>query len=269
MNRRGTNPPDGFLVELSAAQKRKIREAPRGRMFAFCEEMNRYGMKVLLELPAQRSRPAEAYGLLFYLKALTSFQGALLLLSRGMAVESEALSRVGLECAFELGAIAADPDHIALLKSAHDVHEGSMARSLKELVGGQLGEHFGPELAKWMEKATGLPKQAKYNLAATAAKGGLQASYETFYRSTSGAAAHATLAAVARHLREEGGMLRVHIGPDYDQFPQAFAIAAHFLPLCFRSVGQIFAKSDLAEAAGRFDTEWGEIIRPFEQLVRR
>lgn len=53
---------------------------PRGaaeRMFAFCEEINRYGMKLACELRARRSVPIELFGLLLYLKGMNSFQGAL------------------------------------------------------------------------------------------------------------------------------------------------------------------------------------------------
>lgn len=268
--RRPQVPADGFLVEPWPALKRRIHEGERGRMFNFCEEMNRYAMKVACDLRARRSVPAEVYGLLFYLKALHSFQGAILLLSRGMPVESDILSRTGLECAIELGAIQKDPSHIDALAAAHKLHHETQARSVRDLLAGETAQTFGPELGKAIDEASRQPKaKDRYNLAETAAKAGMRAEYDIFYRGASGAAAHATVGAATQHVREEGGVLKVTVGPNYELMPRAFASAVVSLNSCFCPVGLIFGRSDVREAGQRFNERWGEIIRPLDERARR
>jgi hypothetical protein len=263
-------PADGFLAEPWPALKRRIREGERGRMFAFCEEMNRYGMKLACDLRARRSVPAEIYGLLFYLKALYSFQGAILLLSRGMPVESEVLSRTGLECAIVLGAIEKDPSHIDALIDAHNLHLETQARSVRDLLAGETTEAFGPTLGKAIDTAASQPKaKDTHKLAQTAEKADMRAEFDIFYRGASGAAAHATLGAAMRHLREEGGVFKVTIGPNYELIPRSFASAVVSLVPCFRHIGRIFGRNDVEEAGKRFNERWGEIIGPLDQQVAR
>jgi hypothetical protein len=264
-------PADGFLADLSPRDQAKVRAAPRGDMFNFCEELNRYGMKALLEMRAcaRRSVPIEICSLLLYLKALYCLQGAILLLSRGMPVESEILSRTGFECAFELGALAADPAHLALLQARQKLHDETRARCVQELLSGNTVETFGAEIGKAIDEAAAQPNaKDKYVLQQTAVKAGMRGEYDVFYRGISGAAAHATLGALGRHVRQEDAVVRLHIGPDYTQFTVAFASVALFLPLCFRSLAKIFGKPELAEAERRFNAQWGQIIRPLEEHLR-
>lgn len=263
-------PPDGFLTEPWPAHKRKIREGERGPMFDFCYEMNRYGMELAWALRARRSVQSETYGLLFYLKALYCFQGAILLLSRGMPVESEILSRTGLECAMELAAIEKDPKHIDALAAAHKVHHETQARSVRDLLDGKTAGTFGPELGKAIDEAARQPKvKDRYKLAHTAAKAGMRAEYDIFYRGASGAAAHATLGAATRHVQEEGGLLRLTFGPNYELMPTAFAMAVASLVPCFGPMGRIFGRSDVEEAGQRFNERWGEIIGPLDEDAHR
>ncbi|GAB3758734.1 hypothetical protein GCM10028796_04850 [Ramlibacter monticola] len=262
-------PADGFLAELSLDDQAILRGDSRGEMFAFCEGLNRYGIQLLAELHARRSERLELYGVLFYLKALNSFQGALLLLSRGMSVESEILSRTALECAIVLGAIAADPSYIDTLEAAHRVHEQKQARAIRDLLRGDTAGSFGPEIAKAIDEAASLRARDEHAVAAAAVKAGLRAEYEIFYRGASGAAAHATVGAVSQLLRAQGGVLRIHIGPDYDKVPRAFAVLAISLPASLRFVGRIFRREDALQAGEDFQNRWNEIIRPFDEQARR
>jgi hypothetical protein len=132
------------------------------------------------------------------------------------------------------------------------------------------GEMFGPELGKAVDLAAAQPKGPdKRKISVTAQKVGMGVAYDVFHRGASGAAAHATVGAAMRHFRDEGGSPAIHIGPNFEHFPRAFAAAAHFLPVCIRAVGRIFARPDLQEAAQKFDDRWAAIIRPLEQAARK
>jgi hypothetical protein len=262
-------PADGFLAELSSEDQTIVRGGARGEMFKFCEEMNRYGMKLFTELRARQSERLELYGVLFYLKSLNSFQGALLLLSRRMSVESEILSRTGLESAIVLGAIAADPSYIDTLETAHRAHEQRQARAIKDLLKDQASGYFGPEITQAMDEAALLRTTDEHPVAAAATKAGLRAEYEIFYRGASGAATHATVGAVNQHLRRQAGVLSIHIGPDHEKILRAFAVLAILLPPAIRFVGKIFRRGDAVEAAAEFQKRWDAIIRPFDEHARR
>jgi hypothetical protein len=98
---------DGYLSPDIGKWIAKHR-AEHASAFALADRLNRVAQQVMLgaEVPIEDNRSLLI--LLFFARCLSSFQGALLMVERGMTVEALTLARNCLESSFLLGAVVAD-----------------------------------------------------------------------------------------------------------------------------------------------------------------
>lgn len=248
----------GFLTEPHADFIDAIQRSEPA-LFDFCDRLNETSMRVAWSLRPRKSRPQEVLSALLFVKALNSFQGSLLLLQRGMCTECEALSRTGLECAIELGAIAADSDHVNVLLKAHDQHRKVHAERMLA-----HSEALGPlpdQIADELRKNAALLSGSSRNLEQSARKAGLMVLYDSTYRGLSGHAAHATIGALQRLLVEEGETVNIQMGPDIAQVRRALLMAAPPLMECLLPLGKVFSREDVKTHAINFGFEFTDLAQ--------
>jgi hypothetical protein len=191
----------GFLQGDDAPRVAQVRQryAP---WFAFIDRLNRLAMSVLSrEVPKVRE---ELYVAILYARAVSMFQGAVLLSERGMGAEARTLVRGCAETAIALGCVRLDPTFFDRLDEDHDRDRVAQANELLQLP--ETDPNISPAqradlrrvIAEVSSQYQQGPRRIKWASAAvTAAMTDL---YLTVYRQTSGDAAHVSLRSLDRHV---------------------------------------------------------------------
>jgi hypothetical protein len=191
----------GFLAS-EAPWISQIRDQHRA-WFDFVSKINRFAMTVLLqEVP---KIPEELYVVTLYARAVTMFQGAVLLVERGMAAESRTLVRGCAETAIALGCTRRDKTFPEKLDDDHDKHRIALANDILNLPAND--PNVSPEqragLKQLIDEVSAQyspPRPLRINWAVASSTAGMTDLYLTVYRQTSSDASHVSLRALNRHL---------------------------------------------------------------------
>jgi Family of unknown function (DUF5677) len=127
--------------------------AEHGSWFALADRLNRAAQRLMLAIVPNGDRQALLV-LLFYVRALSSFQGALILAEHGMTVEARTLARSCLESSFYLGAVSNDADFVDQLISSDTAHKKKVAQWLTspEAAVTELSEDQIKKLAEFLDR---------------------------------------------------------------------------------------------------------------------
>jgi hypothetical protein len=157
--------------------------------------------------------------LLFYARALSSFQGALILAESEMTVEARTLARSCLESSFYLGAVNNDTDFVDQLINSDTAHKKKVAKWLTspEAAVTELSEDQIEKVAEFLDhlKSSGAATESII-MRQAAQKARLGDIYETVYRDLSNGAAHPSLNSLSRHVEQDSGgnVVGLRFGPD-------------------------------------------------------
>jgi hypothetical protein len=172
--------------------------------FDLTEKLNRLAMSVLLR--GVPKAPEELYIATLYARAVTMFQGAVLLAERGMAAESRTLVRGCAETAIALGCTRRDKTFPRQLDDDHERHRVALANDLLN----NLPEDDPNVSATQRDDLRRLVAEIsaqyapsgprKINWAVASSKAAMIDLYMTVYRQTSSDAAHVSLRSVDRHV---------------------------------------------------------------------
>jgi hypothetical protein len=186
---------DGYLSADIATWIAKHR-AEHEPSFNLAERLNRVAQRLMLAALVPEGDNRSLLVLLFFARALSSFQGAVLLVERGMTVEAQTLARSCLETSFCLGAVANDVDFLDQLVHSDTAHKKKVARWLTS-----RGVNITELSAEQIDKLKGFLENLKSSgviadpiqMKQAADKAGLTDIYETVYRDLSDRAAHPSL----------------------------------------------------------------------------
>jgi hypothetical protein len=237
---------DGYLSPDIAKWIAKHR-AEHAAAFALADRLSQVAQQVMLGAEVPKSDNRALLILLFFARALSSFQGALLLAERGMTVEALTLARSCLESAFFLGATAADAGFADRLISSDAAHKKKVATwltspeaAVTELAPEQIDKLRG-FLANLKTAATPVaPLPIKQ--AADAAQ--LSDIYETVYRDLSDRAAHPSLNSLLRHIEvdDHGNAVALRFGPETKDLPETILAMTTALFYGIVGMGSAFAQ---------------------------
>lgn len=220
----------GFLESDEQARIAQIRQR-HAPWFALIDRLNRLAMSVLLvETPRV---PEELYAATLFARAVTLFQGAVLMAERGMATEARTLVRGCAETAIALGCARLDKTFFAQLDEDYDKHRIAMANDLLERlpagdpnISDRQREDLRATIAQISSEYTA-PHPRRINWAAAAIVAAMTDLYLTVYRETSGDAAHVSLKALERHvaLDARGDIDGLRFHPDIDGAAETLSAA--------------------------------------------
>ncbi len=162
-----------------------------------------------------------------FLRALSAFQGALVLADRGMTTEADSLTRGVYECGFWLGYFQANPeDAAAALLADERASQAATVKSLRKRA--SLAEHRLLD-----EKMAELGGAKRISMEDVAGKSGFPGHYAS-YKELSAASVHTSLHSLHRHMKPHGdGSFDGHVmGPDADGIKASISAACHALALC-------------------------------------
>lgn len=231
--------------------------------FEMAEELSKDAMKILLTIQRPQATIRELTALLLYRRALQSFQGAVLLASRGMIADALTLVRVCAETAIALGAAASEEKFISELIEAADNQVLTYANSLlndpdclsfvSEEQINDLKKIAAEIKAKYWPKK---PHAINWEQAAKQAK--MADLYVTVYRLVSNDAAHTSLGALDRHI-ELGAHLtdgKLTFRPETRQLDHALSLATNALLHALEAMRRVFTVDGLEQTLTAYMGRW-------------
>lgn len=235
---------DGFLTEPFD----DVRAAIRWRYSeqrTLLLQINRLSVKNQHSLEIHREDKREVYAAVLFARTLSTTQGAVHMLERGLVPQARTLLRAALETLFALTAIANDPPVVDKLIETYNVERARAARNVG------LWKDPGLREIAAAEKASGRLRQFLDSSAATistltlAQKGGLEDWYRTVYMILSWSV-HGTAIDLERHivLGGDGDIAEFRNEPEVDNQRSSWECAIEVQLKALRALRKIFPSVD-------------------------
>lgn len=122
---------EGFLSPAMAEWTSECRKQ-HDAWFILCEDINRLAHNLLGHFQPHAENPRESLAALFFLRVLSHFQGAVVIVERGMISQAEVLCRCALEALFALAAIKAKEDTAIALVQADRHHQLDLLKAARK-----------------------------------------------------------------------------------------------------------------------------------------
>jgi hypothetical protein len=254
----------GFLQADEASRIAHVRQR-YAAWFAFIDKLNRLAMSVMSrEAPRV---PEELFAATLYARAVTMFQGAVLLAERGMGAEARTLVRGCAETAIALGCVRNDSTFICRLGEDHDKYRiaaaNDLLRQLPETDPNISAEQRAAlrRVIAEMSSQYQAPHPLRINWADAAIAANMTDLYLTVYRQTSSDAAHVGLRSLDRHVATDASdnIVGFRFHPDIDGTADTLspAIAA----LLHASEARLRGQVDAATTELRtLSLEWSALV---------
>ena len=189
----------GFLSE-AVNEQIPVRRAALAEWFCLASDLNEI-LQEMISPAAESANTAavspEALTVFLLMRGLQSYQGAVLMAERGMAVEARILARSLLEDTFCVAAIIDNPND--LIKMIVDDYDASRKGQAKVILKNGISGIDRRNLEKFVEK---IKKVSYFNPEQAASIGSLSKQY-LLYKILSDDAAHPTANSLKRHMLEE------------------------------------------------------------------
>lgn len=249
---------DGYLSPDVGGWIAKHR-AEHEEWFALADRLNRVCQRAMLAAQVPDGDNRALLVILFFVRGLSSYQGAVLMIERGMSSEALTLARSCLESSFYLAAVSNDQSFVDRLISSDTAHKRKVANwltspaaAVTELSADQLDK-----LRGFLDQVKAAPPKAQpITIKAAADTAGLSDIYETVYRDLSDRAAHPSLNALLRHisLDKHGNAVGLRFGPEADGVADTILAMATAMFYAITGLGGVFPHSD--EGAAEIDACW-------------
>jgi hypothetical protein len=203
---------EGFLSTETTGMVERFRRDHAAR-FELADRLNRMGMRLF-----RITRPREGQRRLvraFFFRAVSNFQGAVLMAERGMTAEAGTLARACLETVFYQGAAAKDEGFIKELEADHAKHNEGIWVWLRALPPEMQGLSVN-QLQQLEQSVTDAEGADWIRMRKTAQKAGLIDLYCSVYAHLSHTAAHPKGGALEQYaeLDEGGSVIGDRWGPN-------------------------------------------------------
>ena len=191
--------------------------------FDLAEDVSHFGLKWLHKVVAPNIKTSQQFIVgTTLLRALQTYQAAIILAERGIQTDARALARIVCETAIAAGAAAADDAFVERLAADHYKHIRNAANAL--LADTMAASELSEEQRQKVETALKNVKQrygengpAAINWEAEARRCGMQGLYLMVYRMSSGDSLHATASSLDQHVlaNEQGDIMHLLFGPQF------------------------------------------------------
>lgn len=251
---------DGFLSPLLDRFKSTITEA-HAEWFDYARRLNRTVVTMWLghpvQEPGQLPNDHEPLTIRLMARAMNGFEGAVLLLERGMTVEAGTIARSVYETGFWLAYLREHP--VAARK--YFLHEEILSKLGRNVAYEKMYSGDPEKLAVIRENLTDLRKRKagstlKKIQIEDVAKGGKSEAFFAYYKVLCGSSAHASVLSTDHYLQYfEDDTVGHTIGPDIEGTARKLAFACHALllsALAFAAITEADACADLLTLTEEF-----------------
>lgn len=241
---------EGFLGSAAREWAARIR-AENADWIAHAESLSRVGQGLLRVIKWRSGESQPMLVGLFFGRALSAFQAALILTERGMIAEARTIARSCLETAFCLNAAARDQEFVNELVAAEMAHKRIAARWLSNpnnAARQHLEGNTATEVDAFLEKVANQELQ-KLDLYRIARKAGMEDLYNLLYRLLSNDSAHPSIGSLERYVQldHEGNATSFKWGPDFDNVHDSIMAACEAFLCSLKTALEMFGDYSLKE----------------------
>ncbi len=219
---------DGFLCGCDFDALNNNLSKSHSEWFCLVNALNKDAMRIRRELQPLVTDNKQILAVMLFYRALQSFQGAILLATRGMSADALTLVRNCAESAIAMGGVAHDTDFVNTMIAGYNKHRTTLTNVFlnDDGLANELSEEQKEQGKTLLQELKGESLQG-VNWDTLATKVNMSDLYNTVYRATSGDAAHATLLALTCHARigTRGVLEQLIFQPDFRDCIQAFSMA--------------------------------------------
>lgn len=264
---------EGFLSSALSTSIVKIRKdfAP---WFDVAESFNNLGMRVLPAVKADQASNQQLVAAALYGRTLTSFQAAYVLTECGMLADARTVVRAAAETAIVLSVVVKDAAVCDLLIDRHFWHHRKLRNAWlndPQAVAEMTPQEVDAVKTTIADADKSHPKVKQLTgdpvaIAALAQQAGVMALYNAVYRSASGDAAHTSIDAMNRHIREDthGDIQGLKFGPDVSDLPDTLSDAMSVLGHALHAVLEFFPLQQFSDDLARCIASWKALGVPSE-----
>jgi hypothetical protein len=209
----------------------KKHRAENRAWFDLAEDLNRVACPLLPKLVVPPGDNQMFLAAVLFIRGLSNFQGAILLVERGMSAEARTLTRGSFESAFCLGAVCKDPAFADKFIRDDAARRRKMATALLSLPddgSSGLEPAHREKLERFLERQAASGIQSEPLIVAEAATvAGVAGVYDMFYRGLSNDAAHVSVTALNRHVQAnaKGEVTGLKFSPDVSDIVDSLGAA--------------------------------------------
>jgi Family of unknown function (DUF5677) len=232
---------DGFLSER-ASEWAESNEARNRALFDHANQLRDLAFELAQEAGRVASSRQQVTLTMPLLRAISSFEGVILLSRRGMFVEARTIARNALETAFYIGALVEDSSFVDRMVADQMKHRKTLAAELlsdtahADVIGADVLERLQRFLDDLDTSRRNLGRVVSEQAARRAGMGSLY----SFFRDFSGDA-HPTIQSLNRYAVGQEDVTAFRLQPDDDCAHQALAHAVPALYACVMLLQSVFA----------------------------
>ncbi|OPY84479.1 MAG: hypothetical protein A4E72_02214 [Syntrophus sp. PtaU1.Bin208] len=138
----GSIEKSGFLSEQISQWIEKHRSENR-QWFSLCENINQFSHDTMFKTSVHNEYLPEIIVALLYVRAMSNFQGIILMAERGMINEAKALMRCLLECVFAIVAVEKDKEIVNQFVLEDLLHRRDYLKAYKRNKGEGIPQYEG------------------------------------------------------------------------------------------------------------------------------
>jgi len=234
--------------------------------FELCENLNQFSHSIMFDMVIHNEYPPEIIVSSLYVRAMSNFQGIIIMAERGMINEAKALLRCLLECMFTIVAIDKDKNVVYQLVLNDLFQRRDYLKAYKRNRGkGILKSGKVPsmkEIDKLLKKINNEIKRSsvkKITIRNLAEKAGLITTYDSAYKLLSGTI-HVNARDLEQYLEinESGEIKKILWGPDVKEIDFILFTAAESMIFILNSISRLFSL--------KFAESWKSILNNYDSL---
>ncbi len=256
---------NGFLSEEIQQWVEKHRQ-DNSEWFSLCEEINKFSHKVMLSTEVHENVLIELIAATLLVRAMSNFQGMLILAEKGMKHETEVLLRSLVERTFAMVAIDKNGQVCKVLVYNDLFRRKRLLNAThRNLLIGNISDdnqNVEAEIDKNIEEINEEIRERviqEYNIKDSACDAGMTEVYDTEYKLLSGSL-HVNVRDMERHLKidESKNVKKILWGPDTEGIDFILFSGAEHMLLILTAVAHIFSLD--------YDNEWESILKTHNEL---
>lgn len=231
---------EGFLCK-ELEQWKLDNKAKHSQGFALLEQINSEVMAVMV------SRDLDHNGIVastLLARATQSYQGAILLLERGMEADARTLIRGCIESAIAMGGLAFDEKFLDSLTDSHVAKRVKLAREVlaNNRLTGATDEEIKEVQYFASENITG--KRVNINWRDVAERVEMEDLYDEMYKEMSNDGTHVSFDSLYRHIDKQSGT-GINFEPKLDNFERTTIAAIAGIGHCVIKFGEVISAEDV------------------------
>lgn len=231
---------DGFLSQ-AVDKWAESNEERNQALFEHASRLRDLAIELAREISRVASSKQQVTLTTLLLRAISSFEGVILLSRRGMFVESRTIARNALGTAFYIGALVDDPSFVDKMAADHAKHRKTLATELindkahADVIGADVLER----LQSFLNDLGASGQELGKVVSEQAARQSGMAPLYSFFRDFSGDA-HPTIQSLSRYTDGQPDVTGFRLQPDDECAHQALAHAMPALYACIMLLQSIF-----------------------------